>query len=623
VFRDFKQEKPRVILVASLFSLLIIFTVVTLLRLASVSYQVTIDRITYLIPSFRSTVTGSMPIDMIVLGIISLSLIFFIVNSRSARIAVISGAGAYLSAYFFLPTGYEVAFAILTVGLALSSIGITFYNKKKNNIFYLTLVILTGITLFFAGAYLINWIYYAASGHTLFFREDPLNQHLGTVIFQVAGWISPYIALLISSALAVRTLLDFIATRVTAVVGFRAKLSMLSNLNLQSIYDSRIHNGNNRLYLVIAAISISAGLVTQYPYLATVNPSGVNVSVDAPLYQEMLESLNDNDDLPSVVYKAFVVVNEGDRPLPLLAMYGLSNLLNVSFLDAIRIFPAFLGAGLVWACFYFVSAGSKRTSLLVLAGILTLTSFHLVVGIYAGFFANWMALVANYFAYGALIRLLRSFSYRTLGILAVATFISLFSHPYTWAFFVVIALIVTVIFAIKRRKVKLSNVPLFIIAAVLVSSIIVDVYRNSSVTSRGGISSTIDIVASGTGGEEYLSRWYNLDYTFRYLVGGFFMNIVILSLTLVWSLRAELSEPFNLVLMLSFTIAIVPLLISDYSIQARTLFNMPFHIAAVVVLTNIIHNFKKYHVGFLLSLTAIVILLAYTFRALSNLILPS
>ena len=185
-----------------------------------------------------------------------------------------------------------------------------------------------------------------------------------------------------------------------------------------------------------------------YPYLPGVNPDFQTVSVDEKYYVEWLESLQS-----SSVQNAFTETSGGSRPLTLLLIHSLQTLTGLSAQLVVRFLPLLLGPMLVAAVYYFVRLGTgNNRNAASLSALFTVLSFQFVVGIYAGFFANWLALVTSYIALLFLFRAWERRSRLDYLILLSITITTLFVHVYTWGYLMAVMILFTLLSYVMQRK---------------------------------------------------------------------------------------------------------------------------------------------------------------------------
>src|SRR5207237_6123315 len=105
----------------------------------------------------------------------------------------------------------------------------------------------------------------------------------------------------------------------------------------------------------------------------------------------------------------------------------------------------------------FVFCGCRNTRVAGLARLLTAFSFQFTVGMWAGYYANWLALGESYLFLGLLLRFSNSKSTTSLVGLVVASVALLFTHPWTWDLMIVITAIFLVEHSIRSHDFRLTK----------------------------------------------------------------------------------------------------------------------------------------------------------------------
>jgi hypothetical protein len=163
-------------------------------------------------------------------------------------------------------------------------------------------------------------------------------------------------------------------------------------------------------------------------------------------------------------------------------------------------------------------------------------------------------------------------------------------------------LLVMLKFNYYRRK----NIILLLL--VISSPAAVDVIRTGITGSIGGISSSIQFASQltpHTGGiapsnqfvpqlglDQFASFGANLMDSTEHFLGGLFGNFIILALGLYWLFKANRGEPYNIFILIFLSIGIVPIFFSDWILQTRVFYNVPFQIPAAIGLYYIIKQYQ-------------------------------
>ena len=387
----------------------------------------------------------------------------------------------------------------------------------------------------------------------------------------------------------------------------------------------------NAHWMILSAALIIAPLVVIYPHLPGVNPTASGVSTDERYYVNWMSQLraNSGETWTDALAKAFTI-NNGDRPLTLLLILTIANLTGSPDLMVIRFLPVALAPALVLANYMLITYALRpknegRLKIYASVGaVFAAFSPQIVVGEYAGFLANWIALIAGCFAFYFLIRgwesQNRGQSIRSFGILFVILFGMMLIHVYTWAHLLAIMLLfggISYIFA--RKTVARPKIKIIIILLVIGTAFSIDLARSSYFSTPAAIESdsalSENILPQDTSG-----RWDRIYFTMSSYVGGFLSNPVLLLLGLLWMVKADLSKGFDRLLLSMFFISAIPIMFGSIEFQTRVLYNIPFQIPALLAL----YAYGGVKSGLFRSLliaAVIATLATYTLHSMANLYL--
>jgi hypothetical protein len=204
-----------------------------------------------------------------------------------------------------------------------------------------------------------------------------------------------------------------------------------------------------------------------------------------------------------------------------------------------------------------------------------------LVGIYAGFYANWFALIIGYVSFVFLFRFLKKPNNKlNLVVFSGLVVLLLFSHVYTWSILVIIMGIFFVSMLVLHYYHRKAIILLLL---VILASVIVDVARMTLEGSAGGVEEDIEVAkVTGAGPEQFTLRWSNLLRTMYSYVGGQFSNFLVFALGLYWVFRSNLRDPSTIFLMIYLSVGLLPFLLGDYVIQTRVFYDIPFQIPAAI-----------------------------------------
>jgi hypothetical protein len=344
------------------------------------------------------------------------------------------------------------------------------------------------------------------------------------------------------------------------------------------------------LTMVLSAILV---LIPQHP---SINKENQDIGVDTHYYVTWIGELAKSRNLSDFFYQSFIVQGQdGDRPLSLIFMFLVYQVADGEDLSqTIEYLPIILGPGIVLAFYFLTLEIMRNEKIALLSAFLGAISFHTLAGIYAGFYANWLALIVGYISVVFLFRYLRSGRSWDVIVFSILLTAVLFFHVYTWTILAAVTGIFLLTMLVFQNKIRNRNndnnnyllsrriiwLPLFAILA----SIVVDLSKVLLTGSSGGLEQDIELAQTGLGTHQFNLRWEILNVTMHHSLGGVFSNFIILILGVFWVLKSNMREPATLFLMIFLSAGIIPLFFGGWAIQARVLYDIPFEIPASISL---------------------------------------
>jgi hypothetical protein len=435
--------------------------------------------------------------------------------------------------------------------------------------------------------------------------DDPANE----LFLLLSSFSNIYIFLLIM-CLAVKLLYRVVALRML-------KLNIKEDIN-QTLSDdykrNKVKTQTKIGFLLLAMIlSVVLVLIPQHPLI---NKDNQQIGSDTYHYVTWLRELEKSKNLSDLIYQLFVVQGiDGDRPLSLIFLflvYQVAGGNNLS--EVVEHFPIILGPGIVFAFYLLTVELTRNEKIALIAAFFGGVSLHTLIGIYAGFYANWLGLIVGYISIAFLFRYLRSGRLSDIVVFSTLLIGGLFIHVYTWTvlaavsgIFLVAMLLVGIwkkkkknntynnnnddnnnssSYFIKRRRI------IWLLIAILVS-VVVDISKVVLTSSSGGLEQDIELAQTYVGIEQFNLLWFFLTATMHYTLGGVFSNFIILILGLFWVLRSNMREPGTIFLMIFLSLGLVPLFIGGWVLQVRVFYNMPFEIPAAIALYYISTRFRS------------------------------
>jgi hypothetical protein len=365
-----------------------------------------------------------------------------------------------------------------------------------------------------------------------------------------------------------------------------------------------------RRIVYLIGIIILSFLIVWIPHSNSVNSDDQIIGSDTKDYERLLIDMNSATTVQEFI-NAFVSQVLDDRSLSLITFYILSQFINPSNLIAsLEMLPFVLAPLLILTIYYLTMELTSSPFTSIVSSFLSAISFHVLIGMYGGLYANWFALIFVNLAILYLIRSVRVPSKRNIFLFSVLLIVILLSHESTWPiiiFVISIFLIVLLVFKLTIRR------TIYHLALAVAPSLILEVLK-SLLTRQSGVIQNISFASSqGLGVHDASIIWNNLVVSTQTYLAGQFNNSIIFGLVLYWILRCELRDKSQLLLIIFLSIPMLPILFGDSEVTSRVLYEIPFQIPAAIVLVQL----KKFH-GNLLFLTICIWLVALSIRSSLN-----
>jgi hypothetical protein len=333
-----------------------------------------------------------------------------------------------------------------------------------------------------------------------------------------------------------------------------------------------------RTAIYLSLCIILAVTVALIPHLPEINPNNERLGVDTPRYVTSLTLMKNQ----SANLIDFALKTSTDRPLTMIVLFLMTEATKADPFQIIEYSPTLFAPLLVLVTFFLTRQLTGNDKIAIVASFLSAISFQSLIGIYSGFYANWLALVLGYSAFGLLVKCLKrptKFGIITLGLLMIGL---LFAHTYTWTIMISVAFVFLFVLHALNYYPRKHFLLLYL---VLSSSIAVDVIKSSWTGSLTGLEADVSIgFDRGLGISQFSERLGTLAETVQTYYGGVYANIVILGLVMYWLIRSQPRELANIFIMIFLSTALIPLFIGDWVLQSRVLYDIPFQIPAAISL---------------------------------------
>lgn len=512
----------------------------------------------------------SQSVDHLILFSLTAAWFFLSLKDIRARVVAVGIFGLALGFQASGVVGWPIDLVALLSTPAIMALLIANGLMKEKRILSVRLLVLTnhfGVTsLLLAISGLIIASAFVAG--LLYNQQQPIRNY-SYELFLIFNNLSPILILVLVASLPVKMLIGFITRKYLkekdeAASGQKSKLK-----------------GKRRFYYLsfFVILSIVIGLI---PHLQTINRGGQNTGVDTPYYVEWVNGLSKSQTPQEFFTNAFVTQASGGRPITLIFIYAVSKVGSLDLQTIVEYLPMILGPGLVITLYCLTLEITKDERISLIASFVTSISFHVLIGIYAGFYANWLALITGYAGILFLLRYLREQQVRDLAAFSVLLYTTLLSHVYTWS---VMALVMGILLAITIYRYRDKRKGSLILMMILASSVVLDMARVATTNSAGGIERDMQLASNLTGPDQFSQRWNNLKYTSTTFVAGIFGNVVILGLGLYWMYKSKIQDLTTILMLIFFSIGMTFIVIGDWVVQTRMLYLIPFQIPAAVALS--------------------------------------
>ncbi len=281
--------------------------------------------------------------------------------------------------------------------------------------------------------------------------------------------------------------------------------------------------------------------------------------------------------IPSALAYAFSQASNGSRPLSLIFPYLVSGLFGVQADTAVKIYPLFLAPLLVVSSFLFVSLahGDKHTAGLV--GLMTAFSFQFTVGMWAGYYANWLALAESYVYLGILVRFSKSESKTNLIGISCLSVALLFTHPWTWD----LMLLLSVVFMIERSITSHDFRPMRWTTLLVAINVAADSIKSFALGGYGGGRAGADIATTNLGLSQLVMFWPDVVQTFVQYYSMLLADAATLGLAVIaiWRFSVD-RQGFTRLVVFWVALASLPFPFLESVLQSRIIYLLPVPVLA-------------------------------------------
>ena len=308
------------------------------------------------------------------------------------------------------------------------------------------------------------------------------------------------------------------------------------------------------------------------------------VGEDTSSYEGWIIAMKESDRIEELFQTAFVEIpyaSKGDRPLSLFILYGLSFISDTIFGFEILL-PAILAPVLVLVTYFLTRELTGSTLPAIFSAFVTAVSFQVMIGVYAGFYATWIAIVFGYISLLFGMRFLNTHNKNNLIWLCLSMILLLFAHVYTWTVITTFYIIYLVV--LRWKKLYESDL-IKVVLVIVIAVVLVDLAKGYLIGISSGFQHNLGVAESTAFGSS--DRWSEAVRTVQVFLGGIFGNLIILSLALYTTLFYKYKNTAGLFILMFLSIGLVPLFFGDRIVQSRVLYDIPFQIPAGLALSNV------------------------------------
>jgi hypothetical protein len=582
------------------------------------------QRTTYISDFYGNSFTASLPIvDLLLLLLTSLWIFLCIIPLKVRIITVLGYIAIGLIAYNYNGSVLTNAIPISSLPLIVFFLiaGGIYFRKTGRSIirlessffvfrYFLLVSLILGIT---AGLlFLVN------------LRDNSVAPQANYAfdIYLLVSLLSPILLLLLSFSSVLKMLMN--ETNLLLRRVFSNQSPSLSKRSIKHVDSTeRIQSSAtvvNRPRLLtfggLLACLILSIFIAIVPHLRMVEPPEV-IGVDTGYYSKSIKDIVSRTNSTSEAIAETFIYDKGDRSFVLLLLYFYSLGWNSDDSQALDFLPLILAPTLVLAVFLLTREISSNRLSPLIAAFFTAVSGQVLAGIYAGFYANWIALIIGFLSTALMISYLRRPTTSKFLIFSLSFVLLLLSHTYTWSIF----LLVTVIFLIISlwRRYYYSRRATAILFIPLIFSVVFDIGRARIIGVSSALEGDMEIAeAKGAGLDQFSERWNNLIRTAQSYLGGLLNNFILFIFALYWIFLADLRKASDIFLIIFLSIGILPLYFGDVVILSRTLYEIPYQIPAAISMAHILSAMASKKSKLLLISTVSVWLLVISVNSIAN-----
>ena len=435
-------------------------------------------------------------------------------------------------------------------------------------------------------------------------------------IYLLISLLSPILLLALSFSAPLKILMNEIGLVLRRVLNHKSDSKSRRNFEVaetteQVPYLSLSWNRTLTVGCILGCLILSM-IIAMVPHLRIIESSEV-IGVDTGYYSVSIKNIVSKSNTTSEAIAETFSYDKADRPFVLLLLYLYSLALNSDDSKTLDFLPLVLSPALVLAVYFLTREISSNRLSPIFAAFFTAVSGQVLAGIYAGFYANWIALIIGFSCLALMISYLRRPTILKALVFSGLILLLLLSHTYTWSIFLLVMIIFLIIS--YRRKYYYSRKSTAILFIPLLFSVVFDISRALVIGVDSAIEGNMDVAeVKGAGLNQFSERWNNLIRTAQSYLGGLLGNFIILALAVYWLFIADLRRPGDIFILVFLSVGILPLFFGDVVILSRTLYEIPYQIPAAISMAHIlsVNAFKRSRILLISTVSVWLLVIAIT-----------
>jgi hypothetical protein len=188
--------------------------------------------------------------------------------------------------------------------------------------------------------------------------------------------------------------------------------------------ENQVGSGRRLSICLLACAVLLACFIAALPYVSGVGRSQL-VGVDTPYYYNYLKEISNPFEAVTQIANSYV-------GLYVLLLFGI-RAVGLDTFEAVVVGPAVLAVLFTVAVYLLTQSLTESYFAAGIGSVYGAVSFHTLVGMFAGIFANWLALSFVMFLIFFLNRSFTRWNWRNLLGVILMSYLALVAHPWTWA----------------------------------------------------------------------------------------------------------------------------------------------------------------------------------------------